>query len=239
MKSNENQKRTRGWYYATLGDYHRELNLDWSYAPTYLSKMKIVQNRLDQLGQGNVILDAGCGEGILVEQYRQKGYQIEGVDLNYESDYVKVGDLRNLPYTDNEFDIVLLLDVFEHFEFKDQMKVLQEINRVLNPGGLLIATIPNLLHLNSRFLTFFGGKLDRADSELDHPGERPLYEYLQLLKASGFQVLRLKGITLTFPILIKFIRKFPRQLSWLHNFLNLFAFPSLSLLTYFECQKRV
>jgi 2-polyprenyl-3-methyl-5-hydroxy-6-metoxy-1,4-benzoquinol methylase len=29
--------------------------------------------------------DAGCGEGVLVEEYMAKGFDIDGIDLNYES----------------------------------------------------------------------------------------------------------------------------------------------------------
>jgi len=91
--------------------------------------------------------------------------------------------------------------------------------------------------LNSRVTSLLFGRLDRADSELDHPGERPFHEYRQLLKSASFEIVRARGITLTIPLIIKLIRKFPSQFRWLHDLIGLFAFPSLSFLILFECRK--
>lgn len=235
--SQQKQQPVRGWEYARIGDYHRNLDLNWSYAPTYLSKMRIIQKYLSNVNKESRILDAGCGEGVLVDEYRARGFQIEGVDLNYESEYVRHGDLRKLPYPDQTFDLVLLLDVFEHIEFSDQVKVLTEIHRVLRPNGILLATIPNITHFNSRVMALFFGRLDRSDTELNHPGERPYFENRHILHRF-FDIRHIRGITLTIPPLIKFIRRYPKQLRWLHDLFELVALPSLSLLTFFECVKR-
>jgi SAM-dependent methyltransferase len=236
--SQQKKQPVRGWEYARIGDYHRNLDLNWSYAPTYLAKMRMIRRYLERVSKESRILDAGCGEGVLVEEYHSKGFQIEGIDLNYESEHVRHGDLRKLPYPDQTFDLVLLLDVFEHFEFSDQAKVLTEIHRVLRPNGTLLATIPNIAHFNSRCMMFLFGRLDRSDSELNHPGERPYFENRDILKRYSFEIRHAKGITLTIPLVIKFIRHYPRQLRWFHDLLELFALPSLALLTLFECVKR-
>ncbi len=55
-----------------------------------------------------------------------------------------------MPFEDNFFDVVLLLDVFEHIGYSDQPMALQEIKRVLKSDGQLIVSIPNLAHLSSR-----------------------------------------------------------------------------------------
>ena len=128
----------REWEYARKGDYYRNLNPNWSYTPTYLRKMQHVRRFLSGLSKEARILDAGCGEGVLVEEFSQKGYRIEGIDLNYASKYVTQGnilDLTNL-YEDEHFDAVLLLDVFEHLAFADQPVALKEIKRVLRWGGI-------------------------------------------------------------------------------------------------------
>ena len=57
--------------YAARGDYHRTPDRDWDYLPTYLAKMRLVGAYLDALPAGTRVLDAGCGEGVLVEGTRR------------------------------------------------------------------------------------------------------------------------------------------------------------------------
>ncbi len=227
----------RGWEYAKEGDYHKNLDPDWSYTPTYLKKMYHIQKFLDSLPKGTKILDAGCGEGVLVEEYLAKGYTVQGIDLNYESGIVRRGDILNMPFEDKSFDVVLLLDVFEHLAFIDQLKALKEIQRVLSGGGYLLASIPNLAHLNSRVMFFMRGNFQRTDCEENHPGERPIRENIELLRESGFSIEKIIGITLTVPIIYnRVICRKPSWFLWLHNFLDFFAIPSLAMLTLFICK---
>ena len=230
----------RGWEYAKEGDYHKNLDPDWSYTPTYLKKMYHIRGFFDSLPKGTKILDAGCGEGVLVEEYLAKGYTIQGIDLNYESKIVMRGDILNMPFKDKSFDVVLLLDVFEHLAFSDQPKALKEIQRVLSVGGgYLLASIPNLAHLNSRIMFFMRGNFQRTDCEENHPGERPIRENIKLLREGGFGIEKIIGITLTVPIIYNCVicRK-PSWFLWLHNFLDYFAIPSMAMLNLFVCKKK-
>lgn len=229
----------RGWEYAKSGDYHRHLDPNWSYTPTYLKKMKYVRQFLEELPKDQPILDAGCGEGVLVEEFAAKGYKIEGIDLNYESPIVKRGDILNMPfYEDGSFSAVLLFDVFEHLAFVDQPRALKELRRVLRPGGILLASIPNLAHWNSRLQFALRGNLDRSDVETNHIGERPLRENIRLLHQAGFQIERIVGITLTVPFVYRrVICRWPAKFRWLHDVLDFFAIPSLAMLNLFWCRR--
>jgi len=234
-----NKVRYRNWEYATKGDYHKFLDPNWSYTPTYLRKMKYIHNFLDNLPEEVKILDAGCGEGVLVEEYRSKGKQIEGIDLNYGSEYVRCGNVLEMPYPESTFDIVLCLDVFEHIAFKDQPLCLQEIRRVLKVGGALLISIPNLAHFNSRFKLFFKGELDRSDVETNHIGERPMKENIGLLREANFEIETVKGITLTVPLLYRrIICRKPAMFRWLHDLLEPFAIPSLAMLNILVCRAK-
>jgi len=228
----------RGWEYAKKGDYHKNLDPDWSYTPTYLKKMYHMRKFLDSLPKEKTrILDAGCGEGVLVEEYLNKGYTIQGIDLNYESEIVVKGNILDMPFDDNSFDIVLLLDVFEHIDFIDQLKALKEIQRVLKRGGSLLTSIPNLAHLNSRVMFFIHGNFQRTDCENNHPGERPIRENIKLLQESGFGIEKIIGVTLTLPIIYnRIICRKPSWFLWLHNLLDFFAIPSLAMLNIYICK---
>jgi len=59
----------RGWEYTKCGDYHCNLDPNWSYTPTYLKRMAFVKRFIEKLPTYIRILDAGCGEGILVEEF--------------------------------------------------------------------------------------------------------------------------------------------------------------------------
>ena len=228
----------RGWEYEEKGDYHRNLDPNWSYTPTYLRKLDFVYNQIQKLGHAARILDAGCGEGVLVEEFRLQGFQIEGIDLNYESEMVQRGSVLDMPYREASFDTVLLLDVFEHLSYADQPKALSEIRRILRNGGCLIASIPNLAHWNSRVRFAALGELDRTDSEKNHIGERPFRENKKLLMEAGFEIKRIKGITLTVPFVYRWIIcRRPATFRWLHDFLEFFATPSLAFIDVFVCRK--
>src|SRR5690349_11778735 len=101
--------------YAARGDYHRTPDPDWDYYPTYIAKLDAVREWLSALPSGTRVLDAGCGEGILVDEFAGS-LAIEGLDPNYSSDRVRSGSLLTLPYGDASFDRALCLDVLEHLE---------------------------------------------------------------------------------------------------------------------------
>ena len=59
----------RGGEYAARGDYHRSPDPAWDYYPTYIAKLEAVRRWLSRLPPGTHVLDAGCGEGILVDEF--------------------------------------------------------------------------------------------------------------------------------------------------------------------------
>src|SRR5262245_10111574 len=120
--------------YAARGDYHRTPDPSWDYYPTYVAKLNFVRRYLDALPASTRVLDAGCGEGILVEEYADR-LAIAGVDANYTSARVMHGSLTALPFSDGSFDRALCLDVLEHLSFEDQPRALGELFRVLGSGG--------------------------------------------------------------------------------------------------------
>ena len=57
------------------------------------------------------------------------------------------GDARRLQFDDETFDFCISTDFFEHITIDDKRSVIQEINRVLKPGGTLVIKTPNLSYL--------------------------------------------------------------------------------------------
>ena len=104
--------------------------------------------------QNKIILDAGCGAGyganILAKSGAKKVYGIDIVaeSIQYcQSKYLlknlifKRADLTNLDFPNNYFDLVSMFETIEHV--KNYSKAIDEIYRVLKPGGLLILSTPN------------------------------------------------------------------------------------------------
>jgi len=209
----------RSGEYAARGDYHRAPDPTWEYYPTYIAKLEAVRRWLDALPPATRVLDAGCGEGVIVDEYAGR-LAIEGLDPNYSSERVRNGSLVALPYDDNSFDRALCLDVLEHLSFEDQPRALAELHRVLRPGGELLVSVPNLAHLQSRVHFLLRGRLIRTASELKHPGDRPIAEYLQLATRAGFELTRRQGIFPTVPVITRLIRRHPQSLLPLHRLLS-------------------
>jgi SAM-dependent methyltransferase len=205
--------------YAARGDYHRAPDPSWDYYPTYLAKMSAVRTWLAQLPGGTRVLDAGCGEGVLVEEFADR-LAIEGVDQNYTSERVRPGSLTALPYPDAAFERALCLDVLEHLPFDQQPLALAELHRVLRPGGELLVSVPNLAHLQSRIQFLLRGRLIRTASEYKHPGDRPVAEYIRLAEHAGFRLVARRGIFPTVPLLTRMIRRHPQGLLPLHRWLS-------------------
>ncbi len=115
------------------------------------SEMKFWENYFHD---GQKVLDVGCGNGRLVQLLSNKQVDYFGCDIsdklitlakgkcqqyNFKTFDFQVADIRQLPYQDHIFDIVLAVAVLHHLPHPDnRWQALQEIYRVLKPGGLLL-----------------------------------------------------------------------------------------------------
>jgi 2-polyprenyl-6-hydroxyphenyl methylase/3-demethylubiquinone-9 3-methyltransferase len=91
-----------------------------------------------------VLLDLGCGAGLLAPHVRGKGYRHVGVDLSPSAlpqaaahgvTAVR-GDVQKLPFKDACADVVSAGEILEHV--LDLRATVAEACRVLRPGGLLV-----------------------------------------------------------------------------------------------------
>lgn len=93
--------------------------------------------------QGKRIVDVGAYTGVFVELAQQRGWDAYGTELSQwaarlcrDRDLkVKTGTLEQAEFPDNWFDVATSWDVVEHLN--DPHTHLQEIHRVLKPGGLV------------------------------------------------------------------------------------------------------
>ncbi|KZE79911.1 class I SAM-dependent methyltransferase [Myroides marinus] len=96
-------------------------------------------------------------------------------------------DICNLPFEDNSFDMILCNHVLEHIP--DDTKAMQELYRILKPGGMGIFQIPQDM---SRAVTF-------QDDSITDPKERTLifgqYDHVRVYGRDYFDKLRSIGFT--------------------------------------------
>ena len=103
------------------------------------------------LEKGKLYLDAGCGIGGWILFLKEQGYNVEGIDIaartvraltEYDPDLkVKVASVTRIPYGDATFDGVLAIGTLEYVDGKVP-EALQEIRRILKPGGIFFMEVP-------------------------------------------------------------------------------------------------
>ena len=110
---------------------------------------KQVLNRI----QRPKILDVGCGMGALLKELENVGV-VHGVDISQEAlDFCKkrgitnvsLGNITKIPYPDNCFDVVLVLDVLEHVD--DDTRGIREMRRIVKSNGTIIVFVPTFQFL--------------------------------------------------------------------------------------------
>jgi SAM-dependent methyltransferase len=96
-------------------------------------------------------LDVGCQKGGLIDQLAEETrLSWAGIDpILKENSFTEKGApigpgrADSIPYPDSHFDAAILANVFEHIAPDARQRSLDEIRRVLRPGGILAGQIPN------------------------------------------------------------------------------------------------
>lgn len=127
-----------------------------------------IQKILDFVDSCDQLLDLGCWDGFIMEQIIKTGKVKKVVGVDNSKSAVKMAvkkglDVKlidsvehRLPWKNNSFDCILAGEIIEHVY--DVNSFIEEIARVLKPGGSLIITTPNLASFGAR-ITLLTGKI--------------------------------------------------------------------------------
>lgn len=106
-----------------------------------------------QVAAGKDVLDAACGSGYGIAMLAEAGARtVVGVDIDRQAvveagrncgnpEAVQEADVRELPFDEDSFDLVVSWETIEHVEDGD--RVIAEFRRVLRPDGILLVSSPN------------------------------------------------------------------------------------------------
>ena len=106
--------------------------------------------------EGGRLLDIGCGNGAYIDQMRQLGWDVAGIEPDEEAASIAMrsgldvfrGSLEDAKFPAEQFDAVTMNHVIEHVAYP--VKLLKECRRVLKPGGRLVVVTPNIKSLGRR-----------------------------------------------------------------------------------------
>jgi len=174
------------WYNSEMyyGDYYTHHGIDEP--PLVARRLSEITADFSRYRQTNRLLDVGCGAGSLLQAARDNGWEAQGIDvsasavshtrnLGFE---VFHGELNEAQLAKGQFDVITAVEILEHLF--DPAKVVNEIHRLLRPGGLFWLTTPNCRSLAARLM----GLGWRVVSPPEH---------LQLFSVEGLRTLLLRA----------------------------------------------
>jgi len=156
------------------------------------------------------VLDLGAGRGEVVRYCREQGATAVGAD--YSDAALSLArrilprppplvrsDAKHLPFADNAFDVVFMLDIVEHLLPDELAASYREVHRVLAPAGrLIVHTMPNLWYYRYGYPVFRaiqrlrGTRLPRdprhrSQEQYVHVNEQTLPVMRRDLQRAGFE----------------------------------------------------
>ncbi len=127
--------------------------------PSAIARKDFVLEAADWMDKDHArVADLGCGPGVILCSLLARKPTWEGVGLDVSHPALQyaarlaahrrvgarakfaAGDLTDLPYPNQSFDLVVASEVLEHVP--DIQKALRELARVLRPGGKVVMTVP-------------------------------------------------------------------------------------------------
>ena len=176
----------------------------------FRGRRNILLRQLNTLVSGSkdlTILDVGCGTGMTME-YVGKFGRIMGLDKSSDAlNFCRLRGLKNLfqgdacslPFKDQSYDVLIILDLLEHLD--DDIQGLEEFYRVLRHRGKIVIFVPAF-----QFLWSF------QDDISHHKRRYTLKELQSSLVRANFHVIKISYANFfLFPIIL-FLRKLMKLL---------------------------
>ena len=134
------------------------LLVKWSKKHSRKNLYEFLESQLLSLKSGMSVLNVGSGGEIAgkinkVLAQNNISVKITSLDISKDRNPDIVGDVCDMPFPDNNFDSVFLMEVLEHVH--SPHKAISEIYRVLKPGGILVFSVPFIFPIHDRPYDYF------------------------------------------------------------------------------------
>jgi len=182
------------WYSSSFFYSAFYLNEDELSPPQFVNtRLEEITADFSRFRKNNRLLDIGCGAGTLLSAARKNGWNAQGLDVSagavkHVRDMgfeVYEGELQAAAFPSEFFDVVTAAELLEHLI--DPRPLLQEVARILRPGGLFWTTTPHARGLSGRML----GLKWRCIWPPEHLQLFSVRGLKTLLRDAGFQQLRI------------------------------------------------
>jgi ubiquinone/menaquinone biosynthesis C-methylase UbiE len=153
------RKLVRAYFRSSVRTWDEIYDYEGLYGRIYRERRDLVLDMCDRLrlSPASRILEIGCGPGVITRELAQRGYRVTAIDYVLEmveatgrlaarsgvgsQVALSAGDLHHLPFSDERFDLALVIGVIEWLPALREP--LMEITRVLKRGGYAIISVDN------------------------------------------------------------------------------------------------
>lgn len=119
------------------------------FSPVTRMRYETWLSHFEKFKQTKNLLEVGAGNGFFLEIAKENNWNINGTEVSNQcieecskkGIELNKGELENIQYPDNHFDIIVAVELIEHLI--DPKSFLKECYRILRPGGLMYITTPN------------------------------------------------------------------------------------------------
>lgn len=163
-------------------------------SPKWICEQRIIEQWIDEMPEGSVILDAPCGTGRFFPAYERNKHLVLGLDISPDmiaqakakitqpSQFkFGIGDVRQVPLEDKSVDFSINVRITRWLSPEDNVKMMREMQRVARKGIIWTARIAHHPHARSREL--FESALDGWKIERDAIGYELPYRIFMAVPA--------------------------------------------------------
>lgn len=192
------------YFQKTNKDFFKDCWADYeSKTSKKLARFRKALLELEKYSAKGKILDLGCATGVFLDMAQKNGWKSYGVEISkFASGYarkefkldVKTGDLLNVNFKKEFFDVVTMFDFIEHVN--SPSKTLSKINKIMKKDGVLfILTINNSSLMGELANIFYKMKIKKF-AELVYPVHHNYHftkkVLIDMLNKNGFEVIETK-----------------------------------------------